>query len=149
MGIGKAVNVAPIHIEIDDSFPPVQQKRRAVPLHYREPFRKHIAELKAAGVVEGPLDTDSAIGWIHNPVIADKRDGKSIRLTLDTRPMADAVKTSHFPIPTPQELRHQFAGSDRFSKLDMNHSFFSFPWMKKLRNYTLSTRWMVSIGSTP
>ena len=73
------------------------------------------------------MDTDSAIGWIHNPIIADKRDGKSIRLTFDTRPMADAVKTSHFPIPTPQELRHQFAGSDRFSKLDMNHSFFQFP----------------------
>ena len=83
--------------------------------------------MKEQGVVEGPLDSECARGWIHNPCIQDKKDGHSIRLTLDTRPMADAVKTSHFPIPTPQELRHEFAGLDRFSKLDMNHSFFQFP----------------------
>ena len=60
-------------------------------------------------------------------MIADKKGGKSIRLTLDTRTMVDAVHTSHFPIPTAQELCHRFAGSDRFSKLDMNHAFFQFP----------------------
>ena len=60
-------------------------------------------------------------------MIADKKGGKSIRLTLDTRTMVDAVHTSHFPIPTAQELCHRFAGSDWFSKLDMNHAFFQFP----------------------
>ena len=40
--------------------------------------------------------------------------------------MVEAVKTSHFPIPTPTELRHEFRGSDRFSQLDMNHSFHQF-----------------------
>ena len=40
--------------------------------------------------------------------------------------MAAAVRTSHFPIPTPNELRHEFHGSDRFTILDMNHSFHQF-----------------------
>ena len=40
--------------------------------------------------------------------------------------MKDVVKTSHFPIPTPQELRHNFAGSDRYSVIDLNHAFHQF-----------------------
>ena len=40
--------------------------------------------------------------------------------------MKDAVKKTHFPIPTPQELRHNFAGSDRFSVIDLNHAFHQF-----------------------
>ena len=125
--IGRAINTEPVHIEVDDSIEPVQQKRRPIPLQYIERFEKLLDQLKENGVVSGPLGSEWARGWIHNPVITDKRDGKDIRLTLDTRTMADAVKTSHFPIPTSQELRHNFSGSDRFSKLDMNHSFFQFP----------------------
>ena len=51
---------------------------------------------------------------------------KKIRVNLDTRPMKEAVKTTHFPIPTPQELRHNFAGSDRYSVVDLNHAFHQF-----------------------
>jgi hypothetical protein len=51
---------------------------------------------------------------------------KKIRVNLDTRPMKDVVKTSHFPIPTQQELRHNLAGSDRFSMIDLNHAFHQF-----------------------
>jgi hypothetical protein len=40
--------------------------------------------------------------------------------------MAAAVKTSHFQIPAPQELRHNFTGSDQFSVLDLNHAFHQF-----------------------
>lgn len=40
--------------------------------------------------------------------------------------MAEAVKTVHFPIPTSDQLRHQFVGSDRYSTCDMNHAFHQF-----------------------
>ena len=51
---------------------------------------------------------------------------RKIRVNLDTRPMKEAVKTTHFRIPTPQELRHNFAGSDRYSVVDLNHAFHQF-----------------------
>ena len=89
-GIGVA-KVDPVHIEIDKSVKPVQQKRRPIALHYMEKFKEHIEELHKAGVVSGPLKSESAI-----------------------------------PIPTPQELRHSFAGSDRYSVVDLNHSFHQF-----------------------
>ena len=30
---------------------------------------------------------------------------------------------THFPIPTADQLRHEFAGSDRYSVIDLNHAF--------------------------
>ena len=125
-GIGVA-KVDPVHIEIDKSVKPVQQKRRPIALHYMEKFKEHIEELHRAGVVSGPLKSESAGGWIHNVVITQKSwTDKKIRVNLDTRPMKEAVRTTHFPIPTPQELRHNFAGSDRYSVVDLNHSFHQF-----------------------
>ena len=125
-GIGVA-KVEPVHIEVDNSVKPVQQKRRAIAIHYLDKFKEHLEELHRAGVVSGPLTSESARGWIHNVVISQKSwTDKKIRVNLDTRPMKNAVKTSHFPIPTPQELRHNFAGSDRFSVIDLNHAFHQF-----------------------
>jgi hypothetical protein len=126
VGLGRATGVEPIHIEVDESIKPVQQKRRHIPLKYVERFEDLLDDLESKGVVSGPLDHKSATGWIHNPVIADKKYGNKIRLTLDTRPMAKAVKTAKFPIPTPTELRNKLRGSDRFSALDMRDSFFQF-----------------------
>ena len=52
---------------------------------------------------------------------------KQIRVKLDTRHMAVAVKSSHFPIPTSAELRHNLRGRDCYSCLDLNHAFHQFP----------------------
>ena len=125
-GIGAAL-VDPIHIEVDERVKAVQQKRRPIAIHYLDKFKDHIEELHRAGVVSGPVSSESARGWIHNVVITQKSwTDKKIRVNLDTRPMKDAVKTSHFPIPTPQELRHNFSGSDRYSVIDLNHAFHQF-----------------------
>ena len=37
--------------------------------------------------------------------------------------MGDNILQTHFPMPTPEQLRHEFNGSDRFSVLDLNHAF--------------------------
>ena len=60
-------------------------------------------------------------------ITAKKWSEDKIRMNLDTRPMKKAVRASHFHIPTPQELRHEFLGSDRFSVVDFNHAFHQFP----------------------
>ena len=56
--------------------------------------------------------------------------------------MKDAVKTTHFPIPTPQELRHNFAGSDRYSVVDLNHAFHQFALDKESQElFVFYTPW--------
>ena len=133
-GLGNAT-VEPVHIEVDASVKPVQQKQRPIALQYKQLFKQHIEELQREGVVSEPLNSNSARGWISNVVITHKSwSDKKIRVNLDTRPMADAVKTSHFPIPTPQELRHNFLGSDRFSVVDLNHAFHQFEMDEASKN---------------
>ena len=119
---------------MDHNVKPIQQKPRPIVIHYAQKFKNHIAELKAAGVVSGPLGSEYASGWISNPVIVCKKwDPSKIRVTLDTRHMESAVQTSKFPIPAWQELRHNFRGSDRFSVLDINHAFHQFPMDEESR----------------
>ena len=55
-------------------------------------------------------------------------------MNLDTQPMKQAIKPSHFHIPTPQELRHDFRGSYRFSVVDLNHAFHQFPMAEESAN---------------
>ena len=59
IGVAK---VTPVHIEIDKSVKPVQQKRRPIALHYMTKFKDHLEELHSAGVISGPLKSESAGG---------------------------------------------------------------------------------------
>ena len=107
-GIGVA-KIDPIKIQVKPGVKPIAQRQRPVPLHYMKPLKEHIEMLLKEGVIEGPLGTEEATeGWVHNVVITAKGwDSSKIRMNLDTKQMADAVKNVHFPIPTPEQLRHQ------------------------------------------
>ena len=104
-GIGK-VKTEPIHVHTVEGRKPVAQKLRPVALHLMEPLKKHLEELKEEGVIEGPLGSEHATGWVSNMVIeAKKWDPSKIRVTLDTRLMGDSILKTHFPMPTPEQLR--------------------------------------------
>ena len=114
-------------LQVDPEVKPVQQKQRPIAFQYKQLYKDHIEQLQKEGVVSGPLHSKSARGWIRKVIITRKNwNDKKIKVNLDTRPMVNAVKTSHFPIPTPQELSHNFLGSDLFSVLDSNHAFHQF-----------------------
>ena len=40
-GLGRATGVPDIHIEMDESVPPVQQKQRQVPFQYKQKLKDH------------------------------------------------------------------------------------------------------------
>jgi hypothetical protein len=141
-GVGRA-KVDPIHIFMDPNTKPVQQKQRKVALHFIPRLKKHLAELQGAGVVSGPLKSEDATGWVSNPVITAKKwDDQAIRVNLDLRNMEKAVKPTHFPMPTAEDLRHRFKGSDRFSVVDCNHAFHQFPLDDESKNlFVFYTPW--------
>jgi hypothetical protein len=133
-GIGKA-DIPDIHIHTREGVKPVVQKLRTVAQHYMVPLKKHLDELLEAKVIEGPLGSEHATGWVSNVVITAKKydasggkeeDRSKIRVNLDMRLMEQAVKMVHFPIPTAEQLRHEFEGSDRYSVIDLNHAFHQF-----------------------
>ena len=141
-GVGRA-KVDPIHIFMDPNVKPTQQKQRKVALHFILRLKKHSEELEAPGVVSGPLKSDDATGWVSNPVITAKKwDEQAIRVNLDLRNMEKAVRPTHFPMPTSEDLRHRFKGSDRFSLIDLNHAFHQFPLDEESKNlFVFYTPW--------
>ena len=93
-GVGRA-KVDPIHIYMDPDTKPVQQKQRKIALHFIPRLKKHLEELKGAGVISGPLKSEDATGWVSNPVITAKKwDDQAIRVNLDLRNMEKAVSCS-------------------------------------------------------
>ena len=133
-GVGKYEGPE-VKIQLKEDVIPVIQPPRRIPLHYVQPLKDHLKELVEEDVVEGPLTEEEEGTWISNLVITDKKwDGKNkkegervqIRANLDCRPLNNWVYQTHEPIPTPGELRHAMKGSNRFSTLDMVHSFHQF-----------------------
>ena len=91
-GIGK-VKVAPIHIYTKEGIKPIAQKLRPVAVHLKEPLRKHLEELLKYDVIEGPLESKDATGWVSNVVLTKKSwDSTKIRMNLDMRSMGDTVR---------------------------------------------------------
>ena len=122
-GIGE-IKLPPIEIFMKEGARPVAQKQRPIPIHLMEPLREKLEMFVREGVLEGPLESEHARGWVHNVVLTKKKwNEKAIRLNIDTRAMEKYVDVTHFPIPTPEQIRHQFLGSDRFTVLDLNDSF--------------------------
>lgn len=125
-GIGMA-KVPPIHVHMTGDVQPVTQKLRPVPVSMMEPLKEKLDMYVQEGVIEGPLGADQATGWVHNVVLTGKKwDPKAIRMNLDTRLMKQAVVKAQYPIPTSEQLRHQFVGSNRYSVLDLNDAFHQF-----------------------
>ena len=100
-------------------------------------------------VIEGPLTEEEEGSWISNLVITDKKwdEGKpgerqQIRANLDLRPLNKYVYQTHEPIPTPDELKHRLKGSNRFTALDMVHSFHQFQLEEDARKlFTFRSPW--------
>ena len=79
--------------------------------------------MKEEGIIEGPITIEEAGTFLSNLVITDKKDTDRIYLTLDCQAFKEVIYATHEPIPTPNELRHHLAGSDRFSMLDMTNCY--------------------------
>ena len=125
-GIG-VVKIPPIQIYMKEGAQPVAQRQRPVPVHLMKPLREKLDEFLKEGVIEGPLGSEQARGWVHNIVLTKKKwDDKAVRLNIDTRAMEKYAEVPHFPIPTAEQLRHKFLGSDRFTVVDLNHAFHQF-----------------------
>ena len=80
---------------------------------------EEIAKMERADIIEehvGPAP------WISNIVLAPKNDG-SLRVTVDMRQVNKAIKNTHVPIPSVEEIKAQLSGSNLFSKLDLRAAF--------------------------
>lgn len=108
-----------IKFEIDSSVQPVTQHLRRIPFHMRvkvENKIKQLLELDVIEKVEGPTS------WI-SPVCAVPKENGDVRITVDMRSANTAIKSTHYPIPTLDELLTKFNACTKFSKIDLLHGY--------------------------
>ena len=108
-----------IKFEIDPSVKPITQHLRKIPFHMRgkvENKIKQLLELDVIERVEGPTS------WI-SPVVAVPKENGDVRITVDMRCANTAIKQSHYPIPTLDELLTKFNACSIFSKVDLLHGY--------------------------
>ena len=142
-GLGE-VKKQTVDIQLKPGATPKVQPRRTIPIHYMDKLKKKVEELKKEGVIEGPLQGPLEPGsYVSNPVITAKKwSDNEIRLNLDLSDAnADIVMSEH-PIPTPEELRHEFRDADTFSSIDANQMFQQWLIMANKRKiFTFRTPW--------
>ena len=118
----------PIHIHMKDDASAKVAPSRSIPLQYHARLDKEINAMLDDGVITGPLKTVPPDMYISNLVITTKKwDPEKIRVTLDCQAVNENIHKSHEPIPTIEQLRHEFQGSDRFSIIDITNCYHQFP----------------------
>ena len=139
---GKCIVGGPIPIQLKE--PGRIQERvpryRRVPLHYADKFDAEIARLLEEDIIEGPLEVEEPGTFINDVVLVDKKDSDQVRITLDCVEVNQLVYQTHEPLPTIDELRHEFKDSDCFTKLDMTNCYHQFEIAQDARKlYTFRT----------
>ena len=102
--IGK-MKIAPIKLQYEKDFQPVQPQRYPIPYHYREKKSKHLKKLKDENIIED-VDPSEPVDCVLNTAISEKKNGK-IRMNIDARPINIGAKHTKYHVATPQEVRHE------------------------------------------
>lgn len=106
-------------IEIDKSVPPVKLPKRRVPVAMMAPLKEELKELEAKGII-APVERST--DWISGMVSVTKPNGKP-RICIDPKPLNKALKRSHFPLPTIDDILPELSNAKVFTVCDVKHGF--------------------------
>ena len=90
-----------------------------VPIALRQHLEAELKRLASLGVlepVEGPTD------WISSLVVVRKPNG-TLRICLDPKPLNRALKRSHYPMPTIEDLIPQLSKAKVYTVCDLQNGF--------------------------
>lgn len=95
---------------------------RKIPLALHEKVKQELTAMESQGIivkVEEPTD------WVSNMVVVDSP--KKLRICIDPRPLNEAIRRPHYPIPTTERLFTNLQGCTVFSLLDAKNGFWQLP----------------------
>ena len=108
-----------LHLELDESVQPVQLPPRRVPLAVKDKLQ---AELEMLSNMEIIAKVDDPTDWISSMVVTIKRNGK-IRLCIDSKALNNALKRSHYPLPSIEDVLPLLSDAKLFTVLDARNGF--------------------------
>ena len=121
-GIGKLEGE--YSIQLQDDAAPVVHAPRKIPVPLRESLKEELSRLVTDGVLT-PVSEPTP--WVSSMVVARKKNG-GVRICLDPKDLNKAIKRSHYPLPTIEEVATRLARAKVFMVLDAKSGF----WHVKL-----------------
>ena len=100
---------------------PVKVPPRRIPAHYREEVEQQINVMLEQGIIE-----ESSSPWMAPVVFVRKKSG-DLRLCVDYRELNKRTTKDAYPLPLPDEVQDQLAGSTMFSTLDLQSGYWQVP----------------------
>ena len=112
------------HIVTDPQLQPVIHAPRKCPIQLKDEIKNCLDEMVENGVIR---KVDEPTDWVNSLAYSRKQNG-NLRICLDPKDLNKAIKRCHYHTPTLEEITHQFAESQHFSKLDAKNGY----WFVKL-----------------
>ena len=112
------------HIELIDGVTPVVHSPRKIPVPQREKVVEELKRMEQLGVI---VRQEEPTEWVNSLVVVQKPSG-AVRLCIDPRDLNAAMKRSHYPMKTVDEVASRLQGANTFSILDAKSGF----WQLKL-----------------
>jgi hypothetical protein len=111
------------HIEIDPSAKPVIHPPRRVPAPLKDSLKKELDRMIKEEIL-APVNDPA--GWVSSMVTVVKPN--KLRICIDPKDLNQAIKRSHYPMPTIEEVATKLSNAKVFSFLDAKSGF----WQIKL-----------------
>ena len=112
------------HIELIDGVTPLVHFPRKIPVPQREKVVEELKRMEQLGVI---VRQEEPTEWVTSLVVVQKPSG-AVRLCIDPRDLNAAMKWSHYPMKTVDEVASRLQGANTFSILDAKSGF----WQLKL-----------------
>ena len=107
------------HMDLDDTVKPVIHPARRVPVAIKDQLKTELDELESKGIIAKQTEPTD---WVSSMVVTKKPNGK-LRICIDPKDLNKAVKRSHYPSRTIEDLIPDLTQAKVFSVLDAKNAF--------------------------
>ena len=108
-----------LHLEVDETVPPVVMPPRRVPVAVKGKLREELDRLESLGVLE---KEDKPTQWVSSMVVTQKPSGK-VRVCIDPQRLNQALKRRHYPLPVIEDILPELSKARVFTKADLKDGF--------------------------
>ena len=107
------------HLKVDATITPVISPSCRVPHSMKEKVKSELEKLEEKNII---TPVTQPTDWCSRMVLATKKSGEP-RICIDPRPLNQALKREHYPLPVMEDIMPRLANSTLFSKLDLSNAY--------------------------
>ena len=108
-----------LHLEVDETVPPVVMPPCHVPVAVKGKLREELDRLESLGILE---KQDKQTQWVSSMVATQKPRGK-VRVYIGPQRLNQALKRRHYPLPVIEDIVPELSKARVFTKADLKDGF--------------------------